>query len=54
MDKKHSISIRMSEDLYKKLCYVAEKDRRTASNMAHYLILEHIRHFEALFGNIKK
>ena len=53
MEEKRSVSIRISKELYEKLCYVAQKDRRTVSNMAHYLVLEHIRHFEALFGRIQ-
>ena len=53
MTKKHVLSIKVTEDCYQKLCYLARKERRPVSGMARYLILEHIRHFEALFGQIE-
>ena len=42
MTKNHSLSVKITEECYKKLCHIAEKDRRTPSGMARYLILEHI------------
>lgn len=53
MTKNHALSIKVTEECYQKLCYLARKDRRPVSGMARYLILEYIRHFEALFGRIK-
>lgn len=53
MTKKHTISVKVTEECYQKLCYGARKDFRTPSGMARYLILEYIRHFEALFGRME-
>lgn len=53
MTKKHGLSVKITEECYQKLSYIARKDRRPVSGMARYLILEHIRHFEALFGRIE-
>lgn len=47
-----SVSIRMEEEMLKKLCFVAEYEGRSLNSHVLVLIRENIRAFEAQNGSI--
>lgn len=50
MDK--LISFRLSEETYKKIKYISEKEDRTISNEIRYILKQHIEAYERIHGQI--
>ena len=51
-DVKH-IGLRVSPEIHKKLCYIADYEGRTINGQAYYLINQCIRDFEKEHGPIQ-
>lgn len=51
--KKPYIQIRTDEKTIQKFNYIAEKDRRSMSNLGEILVINHIEAYEAEHGEIR-
>lgn len=49
-DKEYTI--RLSDDLYRRLCYIANTERRTINNHIIYLLRQNIAYYERVHGKI--
>lgn len=50
--KKPYIQIRTDEKTIQKFNYIADKDRRSMSNLGEILVLNHIKNYESEHGEI--
>ena len=53
MKNQHEITVRLSEDLLRKLIYVSEAEGRTPNNHILMLLRNNVQYFERAKGRIK-
>ncbi len=53
MKNDKTIALRLSDDMLRRLCYIAAAENRTPNNHIIYLLRQNISYFERTHGKIK-
>lgn len=54
MKKDVEFTVRLSDDLYRRLLYVSAAERRTPNNHIAFLLRQNIAYYERVHGKIKE